>query len=160
MRFLFPAFQALSILALAILGQTPLAAQGYDQYLRKLTAEIPGKPALRIQQDERMTTFVDKHAAAMHAQQSQGIPGFRIRIFFDGSQSARMKMNQEKARFLKLFDNLPVYPDYKAPYWRIYVGDFRTASEALKEYDRIRKYYPNALMVNDYIRIPEMKNPE
>lgn len=157
MKRFFPVTLVFIFLLASLRGQTNPAGYNFDQYLNKLTAGIPGKSDVRVQQDERMGQFIDKHTHAMHQMQLRGIPGYRIRIFFDGSQTARQKMLQEKARFMKNYDNLDVYPDYKAPYWRIYVGDFRTSSEALKAYISIKKLYPNALMVNDYIRVPEMK---
>jgi hypothetical protein len=156
-RFLCSVALVLSFMAASLQGQTTASGTPYEQYLERLTSDIPGKASIHIQQDERMAKFINKHTESMHQKQLRGIPGYRIRIFFDGSQTARKKMNQVKGDFMRVFVNLDVYPDYKAPYWRIYVGDFRTSSEALKEYTRIRKVYPNALLVNDYIKIPEMK---
>lgn len=83
----------------------------------------------------------------------RGVPGYRIRIFSESGLGAKEKQQKIRARFLTEFPDIDAYNDYDEPYFKVYVGDCRTRSEALKLYDRIKKKFPNPILVEDYINI-------
>ena len=57
---------------------------------------------------------------------------FRIRIFNDNQQSARVSSEAAEKRFQAMCPGIPTYRTYSNPYFKVVAGDFRTKSEALK----------------------------
>lgn len=137
------------------LAQNPTEPNAYSAFIKELERPIPGEGRIRIHQVEGLDILLNHYIGTAVKQQQRGIPGYRIRIFSDGSQSARQKMNAEKARFMKHFDKVDVYPVYIAPYWKIYVGDFLNRNDALRVFQEIKQFYPYAFIVNDFINIPD-----
>ncbi len=84
---------------------------------------------------------------------SSGIPGYRIRIYSESGVGAKNEQQQVRARFLSLYPGLDAYNRYDEPYFKIYVGDCRTKSEALKLQDRIGKDFPNSFIMEDFINL-------
>jgi len=149
------------LIILCMAGSFSCLAQGstgndfYSAFLSDLRNNNLSKGKIEIITPAQLDTLVNYVCYQTSLQQKQGFPGYRIRIFSDGSQSARQKMFAEKARFLKHFEQYDVYISYVAPYWKIYVGDFLTRSEALKAYEAIKKVYPYAFIVNDFVKISD-----
>jgi hypothetical protein len=85
--------------------------------------------------------------------QSSGIPGFRIRIYSGSGIGAKQEQQQVRARFLSLYPGIDAYNRYDEPYFKIYVGDCRTKSDALKIHERISKEFPNSFIQEDYINL-------
>jgi hypothetical protein len=84
---------------------------------------------------------------------STGVPGYRIRIFSESGVGAKQEQQKVRARFLSLFPGLDAYNRYDEPYFKVYVGDCRTQSEALKMLDMIKDDFPNSIIREDYINI-------
>ena len=80
-----------------------------------------------------------------------GVPGYRIRIFSESGLGAKEEQQQMRARFLSYYPGVDAYHAYDEPFFKVYVGDCRTKSEALKLYDQIKKEFPNPIIVPDYI---------
>jgi hypothetical protein len=85
--------------------------------------------------------------------QISGVPGYRIRIFSESGIGAKEEQRRVRARFLSIYPDTDAYYKYDEPYFKVYVGDCRTRSEALKLYDLIKKEFPNPILVEDYIHI-------
>ena len=84
---------------------------------------------------------------------TSGIPGYRIRIYSESGVGAKEEQQRQRARFLTLYPGIDAYYRYDEPYFKVYVGDCRTSSEALKLYDRIKRNFPNPIKVDDYINL-------
>lgn len=82
-----------------------------------------------------------------------GVPGYRIRIYSESGIGAKQEQQQVRARFLSLYPGLDAYNIYDEPYFKIFVGDCRTRSEALKLLDMIEKDFPNSFIREDYINL-------
>lgn len=82
-----------------------------------------------------------------------GVPGYRIRIFSESGVGAKEEQQRVRAKFLSLYPGIDVYNRYDEPFFKLYVGDCRTMSEALKLYDLVEKNFPNPILVEDYIQI-------
>lgn len=87
---------------------------------------------------------------------SSGIPGYRIRIYSESGIGAKNEQQQVRARFLSLYPGMDAYNRYDEPYFKIYVGDCRTKSEALKLQDRIAKDFPNSIVREDFILLKDV----
>ncbi len=83
----------------------------------------------------------------------RGVPGYRIRIFSESGVGAKEQQQRVRASFLSEFPEIDAYYRYDEPYFKVYVGDCRTRSEALKLYDLIKKEFPNPIIREDYINI-------
>jgi hypothetical protein len=83
----------------------------------------------------------------------RGVPGYRIRIFSESGIRAREQLQHERVRFHTCFPEIDTYDNYDGVYFKLYVGDCRTRSEALKLYDLIEDEFPNPIIREDYIKI-------
>jgi len=79
--------------------------------------------------------------------QSTGVPGYRLRIFSESGVGAKQEQQKVRARFLSLYPGLDAYNRYDEPYFKVYVGDCRTKSEALKLKNMIEKNFPNSFVM-------------
>lgn len=84
---------------------------------------------------------------------SSGIPGYRIRIYSGSGIGAKEEQQKVRARFLSLYRGLDAYNQYDEPFFKVYVGDCRTRSEALKLNDMIKKDFPDPFIVPGYINV-------
>lgn len=91
---------------------------------------------------------------------ASGIPGYRIRIYSESGIGAKKEQQQQRARFLSLFPGLDAYNRYDEPFFKVYVGDCRTKSEALKLNDRIKRDFPNPIIVPDFINLKPIDERE
>lgn len=70
--------------------------------------------------------------------------GYRIQIFADNNQ--RTAKNEAVARERNVsarFPDLGCYLSYKAPTWRMRVGDFATREEAVEMMQQLKKEFPS-----------------
>ncbi|MCK4879669.1 MAG: SPOR domain-containing protein [Bacteroidales bacterium] len=82
---------------------------------------------------------------------SSGVPGYRIRIYSESGIGAKEEQQRVRARFLSLYRGLDAYNRYDEPYFKVFVGDCRTRSEALKLNEMIKKDFPNSFIREDFI---------
>ncbi len=85
----------------------------------------------------------------------EGIPGYRISIFSQSGQTARQKADEVRMAFMRSYPDIEAYKEFNTPNYQIYVGDFRTKTEALRLYKQISKTYPRAFIVSETINIPK-----
>ena len=127
---------------------SPVSAQG--DLLQTLQQEGP-RDRVHIEVDSLLVANYNK--LITRNMQSTGIPGYRIRIFSDSGLGAKQAQQQVRARFLSLYPGLDAYNEYEEPFFKVYVGDCRTKSEALKLQDMIRRDFPNSIIREDYIQL-------
>ena len=84
---------------------------------------------------------------------NSGIPGYRIRIYSKSGLGAKEEQQRMRAKFLSYYPGIDAYHAYDEPYFKIYVGDCRTRREAQKLYDKIKKRFPNPIIIDHYINI-------
>lgn len=117
------------------------------------------KTLLEGESDDRLTVEVDSQLVSNYNKliaknmKSSGIPGYRIRIFSESGIGAKKDQQQVRARFLSLYLGLDAYNRYDEPFFKVYVGDCRTKSEALKLNDIIKRDFPNPIIVPDFINL-------
>lgn len=96
--------------------------------------------------------------STMRSNPSRKIQGYRIRIFFDNSQSARAASEAVCGRFRAAYPGVGVYRSYDSPFFKVTVGNFRTKSEAYAFLQRIKGSYPGAFVMKGTIDYPPV-NP-
>ncbi len=85
-----------------------------------------------------------------------GIPGFRVHLYMDSGNRARLNTQHEQAGFEEKYPDQAAYIVYEEPYFKLRVGDFRTRLDARRFLEKIRRDYPAAYIVVDLINYPEM----
>jgi len=150
MRLIVLLMVCLLIPLAGIRGQSELpAARGGKDLLTRLMDQQEEK--VKIVADSLLVVNYHKHMA--RNKEIKGVPGYRIRIFSDSGIGAKEEQQRVRARFLSLYPGIDAYYHYEEPYFKVYVGDCRTRSEALKLYDRVKENFPNPILVPDYINI-------
>lgn len=105
--------------------------------------KINRKPSV----DKAFEKYIKNNAA-------KKIHGYRIRIFFDNKQTARVQSEEIEKLFLENFPHYPVYRTYTNPYFKVAAGDFRTRTDAIKVLKEIATVFPNAFVIRDVINYP------
>ena len=90
----------------------------------------------------------------IEANKDRGLQGYRVRIFFDNKQTARVESEETLKRFESMYHDVVAYRTYANPYFKVTVGDFRTRSEAVMLLERIRHEFPSAFVVKENIEYP------
>ncbi len=122
----------------------------------QLNDEQPGYGKITLLQDAKLYKLIEAYA---DANSRDGIKGYRIQIYSGSGQNARATMQTISQQFLKNFpdfDPAQVYPEYKTPYFKLCVGDFRSRGEANAFYHKIRELYPDSYVVNSKIKFPKL----
>lgn len=84
------------------------------------------------------------------------ITGYRVRIFFDNSQEARVRSEAVAREFAAEHPDVKVYRSHINPYFKVTVGDFRSRIEAMAFAKTISDRYPSVFLVKENIQYPEI----
>ncbi len=80
-----------------------------------------------------------------------GYDGYRIQIFFASGSNSKSMAYEAAESFDSLEMNIPVYISFKAPYYRVRVGDFRKKIDA-EYYQRLLSgKFTGSFVVKDFI---------
>jgi hypothetical protein len=111
--------------------------------------QIETKTKLSIKDDSAGVDSVDKVLKTYYSNKSKA-KGWRIQIW-DGTN--HVELNQEMAKYKSLFSSLglPVHDEYDKTMFRLRIGDFTNRLEAYKMLQKIKKEFPNALLVPDEV---------
>ena len=116
---------------------------------------IPILNELSVNQDPCVKKMLKWHIE--NNKKRDGVEGYLVEIFFSSAMNAKEIAKEKKVKFLSLYPNYNVHIIYSAPNFRVRIGDFRTKSEALKLYKKIKKDYPGAFIVPGIIDFPLLK---
>ncbi len=114
----------------------------------------PGSGNVKVIQDNRIGKLLQK--SIKYDSRYLKIKGYRVRIFSNNSQGAKEMAYNNKLVFEGLFPDIPVYVVPNMPNWNVYVGDYRTKDDAIRDLKLIQEYYPNAFLKPDNIRFPKL----
>jgi hypothetical protein len=110
---------------------------------------------LDLTQDSRLDKMLKWHIE--YNRRRDGMDGYRIEIFSSSALNGKEQALKRKVEFLSLYPDVNVYVKFRAPVFKVRIGDFRTKKDAMKLYNRIRKNYPGAFIVPDIINFPVLK---
>ncbi|MFO7922784.1 MAG: SPOR domain-containing protein [Bacteroidales bacterium] len=123
-----------------------------DQETRNVSDR--GRGRLDVNQDERLNDLVGRYIRINR--EMDGMEGYRIRIFSESGQRARTSATDVRAKFFNKYPDIETYLVYDAPNFKVYVGDYRTRSEALKIQKKISSDYPYSFIISDRINFPSL----
>ena len=130
-----------------------LIAQNDQDIFSRLEEKKYYQGEVTIVQDKSIKQMVTEYVDS----KKKTIPGFRINIFRDSGTNARQDAENCRAKFISKFGNVSSYLIYDTPFFKIYVGDFRTKSDALKFKEKIKWSFPNAFIIYDQINLPDLE---
>ncbi len=106
-----------------------------------------------VKQDHKIELLLQAHREATW--QQRGIPGYRVHLYMDTGNRARLNTQREQAGFENKYPGVKAYIIYEEPYFKLRVGDFRTRLDARRFLEKIRRDYSSAYIVVDMINFPE-----
>ena len=143
-------------MAFLVAVHTGMVAQNTDfakpQILNNLVQNDGQSGQIEIIQPEQAENLLKMHIANNRLKKGE-IPGYRIQIFSESTQTALQRANGTRTDFMRNFSYLDSYLQYNTPNWQVFVGDFRTKNEALREIKKIEKIFPRAFIVSTNIQI-------
>ena len=150
----------LIIAILALLPGLVLRAQEYrvDNGSSQVDSTLMGRsilsvlgPGVTVNQSRSMRSALDGYISNNAAKK---LTGYRIRVYFDNGQSARMRSESIARSVSSAFPGIGVYRTFESPNFKVTVGDFRTKDEALKVYHSLKATYPTAIILRETINYP------
>lgn len=124
---------------------------GHDIFKELPSPEKGDKAGVKVHQSEEIASAMAGHFIG---NPERAIQGYRVRIFFDNRQTARVESEAALDRFTQEYHDVVAYRSYVNPYFKVTVGDFRTKSEAMQLLVRIRNEFPSAFIVKENINFP------
>ena len=106
--------------------------------------------------DSLVATYDAYRASLDENTDNKDIQGYRIQIFFDSGNYSGQRAEETKAEFEEEFEDVPAYISWRAPNYRVRVGDFRTRQDAEKALQKISRDYPNAWVIQCKINFPKL----
>jgi hypothetical protein len=85
--------------------------------------------------------------------------GFRVQVYSGNNQrTSKEEALNKQVRIKELYPDVEAYVTYKAPFWILHVGDFRSFEEASYLHRSLREAFPQIKneikIVEDDIRLP------
>lgn len=115
----------------------------------------PGK--VNVTKSSSVDKIIKFKSATIPPNMGPLMQGYRIQLFFDQDRSA---VDKARSTMLGMNDRSRTYIEYKAPNYFLLQGDYRTQLEAEKFRAEIISEFPAALVVEDKIYMPEIKEDE
>lgn len=109
---------------------------------------------VNVNGDSRLKTLTEYNGTPQAGQNNVKMAGFRLQIHYDQEKNT---VNQKKADYLARYKDQPAYINYKAPNFRLRVGNFRTRLQAEAYFNEIKVDWPDAIIVEDDIELPELE---
>ncbi|MBR5136234.1 MAG: hypothetical protein IKU92_04220 [Rikenellaceae bacterium] len=142
-----------TILILTLLMATAGAwAQNLDLFRKSLEQSQNGATVVVKEQGDASLAV---ESATTQTQRSN-VRGYRVGIFYDNSQDARERAAEAEQLFRASFPSIPVYKDYRNPYFIVTVGNCLTQEEATILWGRVKNIFPKAHISRTEFPIAEL----
>lgn len=82
--------------------------------------------------------------------------GYRVCVFFDNGQDARVGAEAARQLFATTYPDTPVYIAYNSPYFTVTAGDCVTAEEAIILMGRVKATFPKAFLKNEELTVADL----
>ena len=82
--------------------------------------------------------------------------GFRIRLYFASSRTAREESAAVLRRFSAMYPGIQAYRSYASPNFKVSVGNFRTRLDAEALLRQIKADFPDAFIVRERFKYPSI----
>ena len=123
--------------------------------IREITAPQPGGNKIQIIGDRHIEDLLAKHIESNSRKST--ITGYRLRIFSQSTQLvAKDNAFKAKSKFLQNYPDEEALVTFIAPDWVVYVGNFRSRTDAFRLKKQIESFFPNAFIVEQQIKFREL----
>jgi hypothetical protein len=136
---------------LIVLGFSARAQYVAVQETEMASADTLG--IVNIIQDARVDQLLETDQ--MISAKNPGFTGYRVQIF-SGRSTDRERAFEVKHEFNELFPEERAYVVYKAPDFRVRVGNFRSKIESIELYKACLEYFPNCYPVKTRILFTDL----
>lgn len=106
---------------------------------------------IKVYQSPKVRLAMENHLVSI--EKKEGIDGYRVQIYSGNGKNASRETNRVRMQFISKYKKTKAHLEYKNPYFRVKVGNYRTKSEALFFLSQIKEDYPGAYIVKDIIDI-------
>ena len=96
----------------------------------------------------------------VNANAEKGYSGFRIRLYFASTRTAREESAAVIRRFNTMYPYIQAYRTYASPNFKVTVGNFRTRLDAEAFLRRISGDFPDAFIVRERFKYPSIGRPD
>lgn len=110
---------------------------------------------VEVIQDEKLTRLVEVYKQANETNQS--FDGYRVQVFFDSGSNSKKRASDAMEAFIAKYPTTRVFLSFRAPYYRVRVGSFRSLAEAVGYQKKIVADYPNAFPVKEKINFKDLE---
>ena len=84
--------------------------------------------------------------------------GFRIRLYFASTRTAREESASVISRFNELYPHIQAYRSFASPNFKVTAGNFRTRLEAEALLRQIKGDFPDAFIVRERFKYPSIED--
>ena len=140
------------LMVIALVATVAVSAQNLDTFRDRLAME-QGGASIEVREHGDASAAVS--AATVQASRAN-VRGYRIGIFYDTSQDARVRAAEAEQMFRASFPDIPIYKDYRNPYFIVSVGNCLTQEEATMLWGRVKTLFPKAHITRSDISIAEI----
>ena len=140
------------LMVIALLATVAVGAQNLDTFRDRLAME-QGGASVEVREHGDASSAV---ASATVQSARANVRGYRIGIFYDNSQDARVRAAEAEQMFRASFPSIPVYKDYRNPYFIVTVGNCLTQEEATILWGRVKTIFPKAHISRTEFSIAEL----
>ncbi len=103
--------------------------------------------------DSRIDNLIQKQSEPVPPASVYEMDGYRIQVAFESSKST---IDDARARFSNMFPKVDTYVEFKAPYYFLKAGDFRSMLEAERVQNELSSQFPTSFIVKDKINLPRI----
>jgi len=118
-------------------------AQTGGTIVDKLLQQDNSGGKITINSDPKINELIGKPLANSSSGVSMKLRGYRIQAFSGNQQQSRAEAESRAREIKSLFPEISTDVTYKAPVWRLRIGDFRTNEEATNFMNDLKKKYPS-----------------
>ena len=120
--------------------------------LNNLVAQNTVKGSSVVISDDRIDSLVQLHID--YNKKYPVFQGYRVQILKTSGNEALDITEKAITDFSEKYSDIHAYLTFEEPYYRVRVGDFRTRLEAEKFLKKIKRKYPGAWVIQDYVNFP------
>ncbi len=156
----------LSLLCILILSPSGLLAQSNSTAKRNifdaLESSRSGEGNVEIQQSAQVRASVGNVSTSSKILTGEPgtvrvMQGYRVQVYNGNLASSKHEANNRAAQITSFDPTMTCYLTYKAPFWRLLVGDYATREDAELARQTLRAAFPNyareIYIVRDRVRI-------
>jgi hypothetical protein len=123
--------------------------------IASITSSKPGYGKVEINQDKAIDNLLRKYIESNI--QKTTITGYRICIFSESRQGiAKTKAGETRTKFIANYPGYEASIRYERPDWRVFVGNFRSRTDAFRLKKQIESMFPNAYILETQIEYSKL----